>query len=149
MTRPLGTDTDDGTLYRGTYVWWIMVAFWGFIFLLLAGTALNSTAPAAGRAFAAVGCVLLGAWAVVTRRAGILVDHTGLVVRRYSGRCIAVPWPEVDRIEPRSNGKGGAWIAVITTEGRVLRTQGLAANSVGSKWAARVIADMQRHRPRP
>lgn len=149
MTRPLGIDTDDGTLYRGIYVWWIMTIFWGFLFLLLAGTALNSTAPATGRAFAAIGCVLLGVWGVITRRAGVFVDRTGVVVRQYSGRSTAVAWSDVGRIETRSNGKGGGWIAVVTTDGRVLRTQGLAANSTRSKWAARVIDDIERHRPRP
>jgi hypothetical protein len=121
---------------------------YGFLFLLTAGAALNPEVPIAGRlacATIAAGIAYMGriAW-----RAGVQVDEEQVTVRKWSGRNVAVPWSEVQGFALLSNGKGGAWVSVLTTDGRRLKTQGLAVNSKRSEWGQSVVAQLEATRPK-
>ncbi|WP_426573839.1 PH domain-containing protein [Aquihabitans sp. McL0605] len=146
MADDLSKRTRDGLLFRSIYVWWAQVPLYGFIFLLLAGTALNPDAPWTGRIAAGAGAAVIAAVGVITRRSGIVVTPNGLIVRRYLGKETRVDWDQVENVRLVSGGRN-AYVAVEVTDGRTLRTQGLATGSTRSKWGHRVVQQIEGHRP--
>ena len=78
-------------VFRARTAFFASVVFYGFLFLLTAGAALNPKVPIAGRlacAAIAAGIAYMGqiAW-----RSGVQVDQEHVTVRKWSGRNIAVP----------------------------------------------------------
>ncbi|MCB1258159.1 MAG: hypothetical protein KDB26_13685 [Microthrixaceae bacterium] len=134
-------------LLRNIGVWFIVAVFYGFIGLLCVGALANSDVPVSGRAACAVIAVALVALAYWTFRAGILLRADGLTVRRYVGRDVHVGWADVLEAALVPNGKGGGFVAVFTRDGRVLKTQGLAVNSLGSEWGQAAVARINERRP--
>ena len=135
-------------VFRARAAFLVYTVFYGFVFLLTGGAALNPDVPLAGRlacAAIAAGIVYMGriAW-----RAGVEVDEEHVTVRGWSGRNVAVPWSEVQGFALLSNGKGGAWVSVLTLDGRRLNTQGLAVNSMRSEWGHSVVAELEASRPK-
>ena len=140
--------TSHAELFRARGAFFIFAVFYGFLFLLTGGAALNPDVPLAGRiacATIAGGIAYMGriAW-----RAGVQVDEDHVTVRKWSGQNVVVPWNEVKGFALLSNGKGGAWVSVLTTDGRRLKTQGLAVNSMRSEWGQRVVARLEASRPK-
>lgn len=134
-------------LLRNVGVWFIFAGFYGFIGLLCIGATANSDVPIAGRiACAAIAAALVAmmSWAL---RAGILLRNDGLTVRRYLGRDVRVSWPDVVEATIVPNGKGGGFIAVFVKDGRFLKTQGLAVNSLSSVWGQKTVATINDRRP--
>lgn len=138
-------------LFRTDYMWWIMVAFWGFIVLLTAGAALNPDVPVLGRIVCAAIAMVIGGWLAYARRAGIKVDQRQVAVRRYSGMNIAVDWDDVSGFElvPTGGLNSSVYVAVVLTDGRRLTTQGLCAGSEDSRKGQQLIADLEAMRPSP
>ena len=135
--------------FKTSYVWWIVAVFWGFILLLMCGAALNSSVPLAGRLVCGLIAVGVVVFLVRARRAGIEVDRSGVVVRKYSGRVIALAWGDVDSFALVSNGSfnNGVYVAVRAADGRVLKTQGLVAASSRSKSGLALVEALESCRP--
>jgi hypothetical protein len=141
-------DPTDVTFFRARTPLVVIGVFSGFLILLTAGAALNPGVPSAGRIACGAMAVGLALWSRLWWRAGIVAGADGVVVRRYSGRAVSVPWTQVHGFALVPNGKGGSWIAVQTVGGDVLKTQGLAASSPTSDWGRRVVAELEHARPR-
>lgn len=84
-----------------------------------------------------------------TYRAGILLEPDRLTVRRYGGRDQQVAWTDVVESAIVPNGKGGGFVAVVASDGRVLKTQGLAVNSLDSKWGQAAVNSINERKPTP
>ena len=121
--------------------------FWALILLLTAGAALNSDVPGAGRVACGLIAIVLACLGLHSWWGGIEVSARQVVVRRWVGRTAIVPWSEVDRFALVPNGRGGAWVAVILMDGRQLRTQGLAVNSVDSSRGHEIVSELEAARP--
>ena len=137
-------------LFRTRYVWWVIAAFWGFVFLLTAGVALNPSAPAVGRIVCGLIAIGIAIFMMRARRAGIETAPEYILVRQYSGRAIRASWPEVDSfvLSRASPFNSGVYIAARLTDGRVLKTQGLVAPSETSKSARSLVEQLESRRPR-
>jgi hypothetical protein len=79
-----------------------------------------------------------------SRRGGIEVSASQVVVRRWVGRTAIVPWGDVERFALVPNGK---WVAVVLEDGRQLRTQGLVLNSGDSSRGREIISQLEAARP--
>lgn len=121
-------------LLRNLGIWFVVAGFYGFIAALCVGAAANADVPLAGRVVAVAVAGTVAAALAWTYRAGILLQSDRLTVRRYGGRDLHVAWPDVVEAAIVSNGKGGGFVAVFVSDGRVLKTQGLAVNSLDSDW---------------
>jgi hypothetical protein len=118
---------------------------YGFLLILLAGAAINPHDPVAGRVTCSVLVLADVAVLVVSWRAGVEFDATGITVRRYSGRTSRVAWSDVQGFAQVKNGNGannGVFVAVVLTSGRRLKTQGLAGGS-GSRRVRELIAILE------
>lgn len=137
------------TLYRNRVAWLVVTVFFDFLFLLTLGLALNTSAPAAGRAAGAVIAFVTAMWLVWAYRCGMVCDEHGVTVRQYSGRRVGVPWTHVagfrlDR--PMSVYGGGEWISLVLDDGRVVRSQNLCALAAGRDWARHVVEELEAQR---
>lgn len=124
-----------------------MLAFWGFMFLLMAGAVLNPDVPAAGRLACGAGALGLAAWLIYAWTAGVRVDDRQVSVRRYSGRNTTVDWDQVSRFELVSNGNTGVFVATVLKDGRRLKTQALCASSPNSRRGQALVAQLEASRP--
>jgi hypothetical protein len=146
MADEMSKRTKDGLLYRSFTQWWLMAVYFGFVFLLLAGAALNPDAPWAGRIASAIGACAIAAAGVITRRSGIVVTSDGLMVRRFLGKETRLRWDQVDNVRLVYRNRV-AYVTVEATDGRRLRTEGLTTRSEKSKSGARVVKEIEGHRP--
>lgn len=136
-------------LFRSIYVWWIIGIYWGFVFLLCAGCALNSQLKLGERIFCAICAIAIACWYSFAYRAGIITNLEGITVRKYIGKSISVPWKEVSAFEivGSSPFNTSVFIAARLTNGRLLKTQGLVARSAKCNAASRYIKALENQRP--
>jgi hypothetical protein len=140
---------DGAMLVRTIYVWWFYAVFYGFVFLLTAGTALNSSVPAAGRLIRGAIASGIALFMLNARTAGVAVDTSQVIVKRYLGITRTVPWSEVAefKLVPNGSFNGGVFIAVVLTDGKKLTTQGLVARSRASARAHELVSRLEGMRP--
>jgi hypothetical protein len=110
-------------LFRTRTAFLAVAVFSGFILLPAAGAALNPDVPLAGRVGCALITVVLTCVGLHAWRGGIEVSVSHVVVRRWVGRTVIVPWRDVERFALVPNGRGGhgwlsSWRTVASFERR-------------------------------
>ncbi len=138
---------DERVLVRTIGVWWIYAVFYGFVFLATAAAALNPSVPAVGRLACAATAGAIAFVMVRARRAGVEVTSSHVTVRRYSGMNRTVPWSDVAEFNLISSFNGGAFVAVILTDGVPLKTQGLVVGSSSSVHGHELVNRLESLRP--
>jgi hypothetical protein len=113
------------------------------------GYRLERIAPLLGRAACGAIALVIAAFLLRARRAGIEVGSHDLVVRRYAGRATLVPWDDVSCFKLVRSGifNGGVYVAVVLRDGRTLTTQGLAAASLRSANGRALVEQLESSRP--
>jgi hypothetical protein len=144
----VGDDGEERVLVRTIGVWWIYAVFYGLVFLLAAGAALNPSVPTLGRlACGALACAIAVVM-VKARQAGVEVTESHVTVRRYSGINRTVPWSDVAEFQLVPSRNGGVFVAVILRDGAALKTQGLVFGSTESEMGKETIDRLEGMRPR-
>ena len=139
--------SDGRVLVRTIGVWWIYVVFYGVVFLLTAGAALNPSVPALGRVACGVVAAAIAVVMVRARNAGVEVTNSHVTVRRYSGMNRTVPWSNVAEFTLISSLNGGVFVAVVLTDGVPLKTQGLVVGSSSSVQGHELVNRLESMRP--
>ena len=122
--------------------------FYGLVFLLTAGVALNPSVPVLGRLACGLLAAVIAVVMVKARHAGVEVTQSHVEVRRYSGINRTVPWSDVAEFQLVPSRNGGVFVAVILTDGALLKTQGLVFGSTASVKGKETVDQLESMRPR-